>query len=108
MKNFTVKMSQEQANYLQRLGQEVDGKAFIIDRMFATHAMDEDTMIFESVPFKHFMKQFEEANAEFDFAKQEFQDTYLKGEVEKLTGIKDPVFNWQIDNYNALEVKVMM
>lgn len=108
MKTYTIKINQEQANYLQRLGIEVEGKSFLIDRMFANHAMDEDTMLFDSVPFKHFMSEFEKAKAEFDLAKTEFQNTFLDKEVAKITGKEDNIYSWQIDDYSSLECKVVI
>lgn len=107
-KTVIIKVNQEQANYLQRLGVEVDGKSFIIDRMFSNHAMDEDTALFESVPFKHFMKEFEQANAEWDLAKNEFQESYVKPVIKAEYGENTKILSWQIEDYNSLECKVII
>jgi len=98
-KKFTVDLSEEQVNYLQRLGTEVDSKVFLIDRMMANHAADTDTALFDSIPFKHLMDGYEEARAAWEFAKAELQRTYLDEKVKEATGKDDVQYNWQINDY---------
>ena len=107
-KKFTVDITEEQANYLQRLGNEVDSKVFLIDRMFANHAQDTDTALFDSVPFKHYMKEYEKAQFEWEQAKLEFQNTYLNDKVKEATGLEDPKYNWQINDYLSLKCEVTL
>ena len=108
MKTFIIDFSEEQGNYLQRLGNEVDSKVFLIDRMFANHASDTDTLLFDSVPFKHYMKEYEKARFEFEEAKSEFQKTYLDKKVKEVTKLENPQYNWMIDDYSSLQCRVTL
>lgn len=107
-KKFTVNITEEQANYLQRLGNDVDSKVFLIDRIFANHAQDTDTALFDSVPFKHYMKEYEKAEFEWEQAKLEFQNNFLNDKVKEATGLEDPKYNWQIDDYLSLKCEVTL
>lgn len=107
-REFIIKMNQEQANYLQRLGMEVDSKVFLLDRLFSNHATDTDTILFESVPFKYYEQEYEKARAAWELAKQEFEQTYLMPEVKEKTGLENPHFNWLIDDYLSLEVHITL
>ena len=98
-KNIIIEFSEETGNYLQRLGTEVDAKAYLLDYMFSNHAQDDDVSLFDSKPFQHFMKQYEQAQAEFTLAKVEFENTYLKPEVYKQLG--NIPFTWKIDDYTS-------
>ena len=108
MTKFKVKMTQEQANYLQKLGIEVDAKAFLIDRMLANHTQDTDTSMFESAPFKHFMKEFENAHMSFELAKEEFRREWLDKAVKEKTGLENVQYNWMINDYSSLECEVTL
>ncbi len=107
-KEFIVSVSEEQINYLQRLGNEVDSKVFIIDRLFATHAQDEDTQLFDSIPYKHYMKEYEKAHFEWETAKAEFEKTTLLPIVQEKTGEEKPSFNWMIEDYLSHECKIIL
>lgn len=104
-KTITINISEEQANYLQRLGAEVDAKVFLLDRMFSNHATDTDTILFDSIPFQHYMEQYREAVTAYDLAKQEFQNSYLDPIMKKDYG-EDVKYNWSIDDFLSLECKV--
>lgn len=107
-KEFVIKISEEQASYLQRLGSEVDSKVFIIDRLFANHATDEDTQLFDSVPYKHYMKEYEQAYMAWELAKAEFENTVVKPAVREKTGLDNVSFSWMIEDYLALECKITL
>ena len=107
-KNFVIQISEEQANYLQRLGAEVDSKVFVIDRLFANHANDTDTQLFDSVPYKHYMHEYEKAHLAWETAKQEFEKTVLRPIVAERTGIKEPAFSWMIDDFVSRECKITL
>lgn len=106
-KEITINISEEQANYLQRLGAEVDAKVFLIDRMFANHANDTDTVLFDSIPFQHYMEKYREAVTAYDMAKQEFQNGFLDPLIHKEYG-EDTKYNWSIDDFLSLECKVTL
>lgn len=105
-KKFTVDITTEQANYLQRLGADVDSKVFLIDRMFSNHASDEDTALFDSVPFKHYMSEYEKSRMEWELAKSEFQKTYLDKKVAEITKEKDVSYTWQIKDFLSLKCEI--
>lgn len=103
---FTVDLTTEQVNYLQRLGADVDSKVFLIDRMFSNHANDEDAALFDSVPFKHYMEEYEKARMEWEFAKSEFQKNYLDKKVKEHMKKDDVAYNWQIKDYLSLKCEI--
>ena len=70
---FVVEIPEDISNYLQRLGNDVESRVYLIDRMFANHAEDTDKSMFDSIPFKHYMSKYEDAFAAFELAKMEFQ-----------------------------------
>ena len=107
-KNFIITISEDQANYLQRLGVEVDSKVFLLDRIFANHAQDEDTQLFDSIPYKHYMKEYEKAHFEWEIAKMEFENNFLKPIVREKTQQENPTFSCMIDDYNSLECKITL
>lgn len=107
-KEFIIKITEDQANYLQRLGTEVDSKVFIIDRLFANHATDTDTQLFDSVPFQHYVKEYEKAYLEWELAKAEFKEQVLIPIVREKTGEENPNFNWIIDDFLSLECKITL
>ena len=104
-KQFTVPLSEEQINYLQRLGVEVDSKAFLIDYMFNNHMNDGNLQMFKSAPFQHYEKQYEEAFAAFNLAKAELENSCLKPIVYEKYG-DGTEFTWTIDDYASLECKI--
>ena len=107
-KKIVIDLRQDQVDYLQRLGNEVDSKVFLIDRMFANHAQDTDTALFDSVPFKHYMKEYEKAEFEWEQAKMELQKNFLNDKVKEVTGLENPKYNWSIDDYLSLKCEVTL
>lgn len=105
-KKFVLDLTEEQVNYLQRIGTELDGKVFLLDRMFETHAMDTDTSMFQSVPFKHFMAEYENTYAEWELAKKHLEDSYIRPEVLKRTNGESVNFQWAINDYLAKQCEV--
>ena len=107
-KTFLINFSEEQGNYLQRLGNEVETKAFVIDYIFNNHINDNNTAILESDLFKSYMKDLEQAKLSFELAKREFQKGFLDAKVKEITKLDNPRYNWQIDDYLSLECKVTL
>lgn len=105
-KELIINITEDQANFLQRLGNEVDSKIFIIDRLFINHIEDKDTQLFDSIPYKHYMKEYEKAYAAWEIAKNEFERNVLQPQVAKITGLDNPSFNWKIDDFLSLECKI--
>ena len=98
MEKFTFELTEEQINYLQRLGNEVDTKIFLIDRMMANHVNDTDLSLFESKPFKHFMSEYEKAYAMWEMAKQEFEKNVVIPLVVEKYGA-EAVYTWNIKDF---------
>lgn len=108
MKKFDIAFTEEQGSLLQMLGMEVDGKVFLIDCLLANHANDTDTQLFESIPFKHYHKEYEQAYAKYVKAKNDFETNYLKPIVEEQVGKKDVPFTWQIEDFNSGKCEITL
>lgn len=109
MKTYEVEISQELANYLQRLGYEVDTRLSIIDRLFTNHKDDTDASVFESVPFKTYSKQLEDVQAEYNMAKDKMTE-YLRPLVAETEGVpeEEVLFDWRIDDFNSLKATIIV
>jgi len=104
MNKLYIELEQEQINYLQRLGIEVDSMAFIIDRLFENHKNDTDNSMFDSIPWNTYLKKFEQTNCEYNFAKSAMSDI-LKNIIANKLEIEDPEtlkFDWSIDFYKKI------
>ena len=104
---FKITIPQELVDYVQRLGRDVDSRVYLIDRLFENHRNDEDTTMFDSVPFKKYQKEFEELKAEYDIAVKQLGDKLIPF-VQKETGIDEPRFDWKIEDFSSLEVIITM
>ncbi len=105
---FIIDISEEQANYLQRLGMEVDSKIFIIDRLFTNHMQDDTTELFNSIPYKYYMQEYEKTFAAWETAKQSFEKNIVMPAVQQKTGLENPNFSWQINDYSSLKCKITL
>lgn len=101
-KKFELDLNQELVDYVQRLGYEVDGYAYIINNLFEMHKDDVDDSLIQSVPFQTYNKQFFEAKSKYEMAKVELEREIKKLVVEK-TGIENPKFSWDIPNFSELK-----
>ena len=102
---FYLPISEETSNYLQRLGIEVDSRLEIIDRLFTNHVNDTDASVLSSVPFKEYHKQFDDINAEYIIAKENFGKE-IRPLVEEKVGKKDIDFDWMIEDFSTNQVKI--
>lgn len=71
MTSFTVIIDKKVAEYLERLTYEVESRKSIIDFMFQSHKNDKDASLFESIPWKTYMKEYQDFFVELDMAKAE-------------------------------------
>ena len=101
---FTLPVSQETCDYLQRLGIGIDARLLVIDRMFSNHANDTDASVLNSKPFEKYHSEFEELNAEYTMAKLKFSEELKPIVYEKMGGVVD--FTWNITNFLSKEVIV--
>lgn len=108
MEKIYVEFNEDQGLNLQLLGTDVDSKVFLIDRLLANHANDTDTQLFDSVPFKHYHKEYEQAFIKYEQAKKDFENNFLKPIVEEQTGKKNVPFTWQIDDFNSGKCEVTL
>lgn len=104
-KEFKIEVDQEAMNYLQRLSFEVEGRLEVINRLFTNHANDTDASVLTSVPFKTYQKEFEEANASYNIAKDEFGKK-IRPIVESTVGQTDIDFDWMIEDFTQPYVKI--
>lgn len=105
MKTFTIELTQELVDYVQRIGYEVDTRVYLIDRMFDMHKNDTDTSLFDSVPFKKYHKELEEKKTEYDMAVKKLGDE-LKPIVCQRLGQSDVNFNFEIPDFNELKAYI--
>lgn len=104
-KTYTVEISQELANYLQRLQLEVDTHLSVIDRLFTNHKDDPDDSVFESIPWKKYNKELQDVQAEYNLAKDQMSSE-LKPIVQEKEGREDVNFNWKIDDFTSLKAEI--
>lgn len=107
MKTYKIEITQELANYLQRLGLEIDTRLSIIDRLLTNHKDDPDASVFESVPWKTYMKELEEKQAEYELAKTQMSN-YLIPLIAEKEGRNDVMFDWKIEDFSILEATIII
>lgn len=64
-------MSQELADYLQRLSFEKIARESVVDRIITSHKGDPDGSVLDSPAFKHYMAALADVTAEYELAKSE-------------------------------------
>lgn len=105
MKKFTIELTQELVDYVQRVGYEVDTRVYLIDRMFDMHKNDTDLSFFDSVPFKKYHEELEQKKAEYDMAVKQLGEK-LKPVVCEMVGREDVNFNFEIPDFNDLKAYI--
>jgi len=103
---FTILLTQEQINLLQRAGNEVDTKYFIIDRLFSTHINDKDAELLNSKSFKYYIDLYEQAYITWQLTVRYIETNIILPIVQQITGVQKPSFNWTVEDYVARECKV--
>ena len=99
MKTITIHVSEKDINEVQRAGFEVDGRRGVIDRYLEKHMNDADESALNSKPFNHFMSLLCEAEAHYELAKLQIEQTYVP-EV-----VKNHTYNWNL-NYGTGELTI--
>jgi hypothetical protein len=103
-KEFTVEISEDAANYLQRFDIDIDTRLSVIDRLFYNHKDDEDTSLFDSSAYKKYTKELEELRFQYNIAKNEFTEKLMPIVAEKVgVPVEEVKFNWRIDDFLANE-----
>lgn len=107
METFTLTIDENVCNYLERLTYETGSMKDIIDHMFVSHKNDTDTSLFDSVPWKSYMEQYQKAFVEFDAAKEKFSNELQPIVAEKVG--RDVSFIWKIVSFddNLIEIQIM-
>lgn len=107
MKIYYLPVNQETADYLQRLGYDVDTRHSVIDRLLTNHREDTDASVLEGIPFKKYHEELEHAVIAYEEAKNRFTSelSVLVGEKE---GKEDVAFDWRIEDFNSLQVKIII
>lgn len=98
LKKYTIPANLEMVNYIQKAAYETNAKKAIIDFMFDSHKMDTDDSLFQSVPFKKYMKEYEESNTEFELIKDRYSKE-LQKIIDEKEGRENVIFNWRIEDY---------
>ena len=106
MKKFTIEITNEMVNYLQRLGLDIDTRLSVIDRMFVNHKDDKDASLFESIPWKKYYKELENAQNEYELAKLKFGEEVVKPAINEKLGHTVKDFTWRIDDFQSGEVQI--
>lgn len=104
-KELKIEVQQESMDYLQRLAFEVEGRLEVINRLFTNHANDTDASVLTSVPFKTYQKEFDEANAAYNIAKDEFGKK-IRPIVEEAVGQEGIDFDWMIEDFTQPYVNI--
>ena len=99
---FTLPVSQETCDYLQRLGVSIDARLLVIDKIFSNHANDVNAAVLDSKPFQKYHSELEELNAEYTQAKLKFTEELKPIVYEKMGGVVD--FTWNITDFLSKEV----
>lgn len=103
---FTLNITNEMTNYLQRLGLEIDTRMSVISNMFEMHKDDTDTSVFDSVPWKKYYSELENVKNEYEIAKLKFGNEVLKPAIAEKIGYETNNFNWKIEDFSTNEVHI--
>lgn len=104
-KEYYLDVNQETIDYLQRLGMEYESYLAVIDRLFDSHKKDNDTSLFDSIPWRKYYKEYEMKKAEYELAKNEYEN-FLKKIVSEKENNSDVIFDWHIEDFNINKVKI--
>lgn len=106
MNVFEIAITEEQADYLQRLGMDVDTRYDIVNRIIESHRDDPTPEVITSPVFEHYHKLAEEAKLAYETAKLEFGETFLRKRVEEKLGKEDVNFTWSINDFSSLKAVI--
>lgn len=104
-KTYKFPIPEEMVTPLQKLDYEISTASFIVERLFDTHKGDADTSLFDSVPFKAYIKKIEEARYAYDQEKQKLTD-YLIPLIKEKENDENVNFNWNLENFAIPEVRI--
>lgn len=100
MRTLTIDIKNDELiNYIERLHYEVEQRKDIIQRLIEAHANDIDAVVLTSPAFKAYSTELSEFVAEYESAKQEFQDEYVP---KYLTSHQ---INWNLD-FHSKQLKI--
>lgn len=91
MKTIKFELPDETVNEVERCQYEVNARQGVIDRLFEKHKDDADASMLDSKPFKHFMTQLAEAEAEYEMAKNRITEEFVPDEL------KEHQVEWNLD-----------
>lgn len=104
MKTYYLLISKETCDYLQRLNFEIETRQSVVSRLIENAKDNVDASVLESVPFKNYHKELEEAVYSYQTAKDELSKV-LGAEVLKKEG-KDVPFSWMIEDFHEPKAKI--
>ena len=94
-------------NKLRSMNYDIETRMAVVDRLFTNHKDDADSSVFDSVPYKQYSKELQEAYVSYDIEKENYGQSVLRPIVEEKTGKKDISFDWNLD-FQTLEVTVTL
>lgn len=106
MNVFEIAITEEQADYLQRLGMDIDTRYDIVGRIIEAHRNDPTPEVISSPVFEHYHKLAEEAKLSYETAKLEFGEKFLRPKVEEKLGKNDVNFTWSINDFSSLKAVI--
>lgn len=106
MKTYKLPITNEVCDYLQRLSFEVESRKQVVTRILENAKDNADDSVLESIPFKSYHKQLEEAIYSYETAKNTFSKDIEKEVFEKEG--KEIAFSWTIEDFHEPEVTIMI
>ena len=106
MMKFTLNITNEMTNLLQRLGLDIDTRMSVINNIFEMHKDDKDTSLFESAPWKKYYGELENVKNEYELTKIKFGNEVLKPAIAEKIGYETNDFNWKIEDFSSNEVSI--
>lgn len=91
--------NEETINYIERLHYEVEQRKDIIQRLIEAHANDSDATVLTSPAFKAYSTELSEFVAEYETAKQLFEEEYVPKYLE------GHQYNWSL-NFAAKQLQI--
>lgn len=104
MKTFTLEISKETCDTLQRCAYEVMTRQGVVARMIEDSKDAVDASVLDSVPFKHYHGLLEDAVRSYDTEKHKLEES-LKPRVLEHEG-KDVAFQWAVNDFSIHEALI--
>lgn len=88
-----IALNKETIDYIQSLFLDYKAKQDILNSVFEGHKYDTDSSVIESVPFKHYEKEFAKAKFAFDTCMNNVQEEYIPDDLKGKVSYWEVVFD---------------